>query len=278
MAVVQHARFHAYRHRLFQICAFHYDERVASAQLQHHLFNILCSCDTDLHACALAEALSIPNVIVPALPGALSALGILASDVVKEYSRTVLWRACGKIPTEKLNQEFSALEKTAANDFRQEKWSGRPIHNRSVDLRYRGQGYELNIPFTKDLLNEFQQEHHRRYGYAHPNREIELVTLRLRAVLKSQSTTTNRRTLGHVGTGAFAPRGRATLARLSSPNAPVQFEGKKLETKIHSREDLRPGKPYSGPAVITEYSATTVIPPGKGFHLDRARNLIVTIR
>ncbi len=51
-----------------------------------------------LHACALAEALSIPHVIVPALPGALSALGILASDVVKDYSRTVLWRVSGKVP------------------------------------------------------------------------------------------------------------------------------------------------------------------------------------
>ena len=62
------------------------------------------------------------------------------------------------------------------------------------------------------------------------------------------------------------------------PEAPVQFEGKKLATKIYSRDELQPGKEYSGPAIITEYSATTVIPPGKRFHLDRAANLIVTIR
>ena len=73
-----------------------------------------------LHACALAEALSIPHVIVPAFPGALSALGILASDVVKDYSRTVLWRVAEEIPTAQLNQEFAALEKTAAKDFREE--------------------------------------------------------------------------------------------------------------------------------------------------------------
>ena len=105
-----------------------------------------------LHACALAEALSIPHVIVPAFPGALSALGILASDVVKDYSRTVLWRVSGKIPADKLNREFAALEKTAAKDFREEAWQGSPHYHRSVDLRYRGQGYELNIPFTKNLL------------------------------------------------------------------------------------------------------------------------------
>src|ERR1039458_2085220 len=166
-----------------------------------------------LHACALAEALSIPHVIVPALPGALSALGILASDVVKDYSRTVLWRASGKVPTEQLNREFAALGKNAAKDFREEHWQGSPRYQRSVDLRYRGQGYELNIPLTKNLLRDFEEEHHRRYGYSHPNREVELVTLRLRAVLKSSTTRVEKMDharrkddagkIDHVGTGAF---------------------------------------------------------------------------
>jgi N-methylhydantoinase A len=223
-----------------------------------------------LHACALAEALSIPRVIVPALPGALSALGILASDVVKDYSRTILWRVSKKIHAEQLNQQFAALEKTAAADFRRESWPDKARYHRSVDLRYRGQGYELNLPFTKNLLRDFEQEHRRRYGYSHPTREVELVTLRLRAIVKSQTT--------HVGTGAFARPGRAKLGRPSPLKAPVHFEGKKQETKIHSRGDLRPAHKYSGPAIITEYSATTVIPPGKRFYLDRASNLIVNIR
>jgi N-methylhydantoinase A len=229
-----------------------------------------------LHACALADALSIPHVIVPALPGALSALGILASDVVKDYSRTVLRRVSGKIPTAQLNREFSDLEKNAAKDFQEEAWHGRPHYRRSVDIRYRGQGYELNIRFTKNLLRDFEQEHKRRYGHIHPNREIELVTLRLRAVLKS--TTTPLEKTAHVGTGAPARPGRAKLGMLSVLKAPVLFEGKKLKTKIYSRDHLQKGTNYSGPAIITEYSATTVIPPGKSFHLDRASNLIVNIR
>jgi N-methylhydantoinase A len=227
-----------------------------------------------LHACALADALSIPQVIVPALPGALSALGILASDVVKDYSRTVLWRASGKVPTEQLNREFIILEKTAAKDFREEAWQGSPHYNRSVDLRYRGQGYELNIPSTKNLLRDFEQEHHRRYGYTHPTREVELVTLRLRATVKSAA---HAGKMDHVGTGAFARPGRAKLGRPSSLKAPVLFEGKKQETKIHSRDALQTGKHYPGPAIITEYSATTVIPPGKHFRIDRANNLVVSI-
>ncbi|MGC2326404.1 MAG: hydantoinase/oxoprolinase family protein [Candidatus Sulfotelmatobacter sp.] len=238
-----------------------------------------------LHACALAEALGIPQVIVPALPGALSALGILASDVVKDYSRTVLWRVSGEIPHAGLRQEFSRLEKQAAKVFEQEGWPGKARHEKSVDVRYRGQGYELSIPLSKNLLQEFEREHQRRYGYVHPNREVELVTLRLRAVVKTPPPRAITTYLGkmdvskthHVGTGTLTRPGRATLGSPSSLKARVLFNGRKLETKIYSREALHPGRKCSSPAIITEYSATTVIPPGKRFHLDRAGNLIITI-
>ena len=223
-----------------------------------------------LHACALAESLGIPHVIVPALPGALSALGILASDIVKDYSRTVLWRVAGKIPQTRFAQQFAILQRQAAKDFRKEAWQGSAHYLRSVDLRYHGQGYELNLPFTANLLKDFQQEHQRRYGYAHAGREVELVTLRLRATLS-----TNVAKMNHVGTAA---PGRAKLGSPARLEAPVLFDGKKLETTIYSRDALKPGKKYSGPAIITEYSATTVIPPGKRFQLDLASNLIVTIR
>ncbi len=233
-----------------------------------------------LHACALAEALSIPHVIVPALPGALSALGILFSDVVKDYSRTVLWRVAGKVPRARLEQEFAALKKQAAKDFQEEAWKGRIRYQPSIDVRYRGQGYELNLPLKKNLRQEFEQEHQRRYGYAHPTRELELVTLRLRATVKS--ATAHVGTIGvktdHVGTGTLARPGRAKLGSPSTPKASVQFEGKKLATAVYSRDVLKSGKTYHGPALIIEYSATSVIHPGKRFHLDSAANLIVTIR
>jgi N-methylhydantoinase A len=238
-----------------------------------------------LHASALAEALGIPQVIVPALPGALSALGILASDVVKDYSRTVLWRVAGEIPHARLKREFAELEKRAARVFEEEGWSGKAGYERSVDVRYRGQGYELSIPLSKNLLKEFEREHQRRYGYIHPNREVELVTLRLRVVVKSSrleitsahAGRIDSRKTAHAVTDTLSRPGRATLASFSASEVPVLFGGKKLKTKIHSRDNLHPGKKYSGPAIITEYSATTVIPPGKRFHLDRAGNLNITI-
>ena len=216
-----------------------------------------------LHACALADALSIPHVIVPAFPGALSALGILASDVVKDYSRTVLWRVSRKIPQATVNREFGGLEQAAVRDFALEQWSTTPRFVRSIDLRYRGQGYELNLPLTKNLLGDFEQEHQRRYGYSHANREIEIVTLRLRAVLESRKQP------------PADPGGNRSSDRRPAPEASVIFDGHRIKTKLYARAGLRKGKSYRGPAIVTEYSATTVVPPGKSFRIDAAGNLII---
>jgi N-methylhydantoinase A len=231
-----------------------------------------------LHACALADSLSIPHVIVPALPGALSALGILVSDVVKDYSRTVLWRVSDSLPHERLDREFSSLHMQAVKNFQAEAWRGRAHYRRSVDIRYQGQGYELNLPLTKDVLKDFEQEHQRRYGYAHPARDLELVTLRLRAVIRPTTSYVGT-TAPSAGSGqALGRPGRAKLDSVSLPRAPVLFGGKKLATEIYSRDELRPGKTYSGPAILTEYSATTVVPPGNRFRLDGPGNLIISLR
>jgi len=229
-----------------------------------------------LHACELADGLNIPRVIVPALPGALSAFGILVSDVVKDYSRTVLWRVAENLPTDRLEKgrlerEFAALRRRAEKDFRDEKWTGAIKCQLSVDVRYQGQGYELNVPFTGSLIRDFRSEHQRRYGYSYPGRAVELVTLRVRATIKSHQTR------AHVGTGAPTRPGRAKPGRGLKDHAPVFFSGKKLAAAIFSRDLLPPGKKCSGPAVITEYSATTVVPPGMRFRRERSGNLIIEI-
>ena len=237
-----------------------------------------------LHACELAEALSIPRVIVPALPGALSAFGILVSDVVKDYSRTVLWRVAEKLPTDQLKSgrldgEFAILRRRAETDFRGEKWKGAISHQRSVDVRYQGQGYELNVPYTRNLIRDFCSEHQRRYGYSYPAREVELVTLRLRATVKSpQARIAKGSPTGHVGPGALARPGRAKPGNAFKDPAPVFFSGKKLAAAILSRDALPIGKKYSGPVVVTEYSATTVVPPGMSFCREPSGNLTIEIR
>jgi N-methylhydantoinase A len=216
-----------------------------------------------LHACQLADALGIPRVMVPALPGALSAFGILVSDVVKDYSRTVLWRVSGKLPRPQMENGFHGLRRAAEKDYAAEGWKGRIRFLPSVDTRYRGQGYELNIPFSRHLIEDFRREHRKRYGYNYDDRELELVTIRLRAVMKTAPTRL-----------ADSPRpspGRAQKPEFSS----VIFDGKRTRTPIYSREQMPRDRPHAGPAIVTEYSATTVVLPGMRFWLDASSNLMV---
>ena len=225
-----------------------------------------------LHACDLAESLGIPTVIIPARPGALSAFGILVSDVVKDFSRTVLWRIAGRVPKLELQREFHKLEATAKKEFSAEHWRGAPLYERSLDLRYRGQGYELNVPATGDVVARFHKEHQLRYGYHHAGREIELVTLRLRASLRTPPPNIARQP---------AARRRATgAAKRVSPveRASVLFNGKATIASVFERGDLVTDQIMKGPAVITEYSATTVIPPGKRFWVDKAENLLIALK
>ena len=236
-----------------------------------------------LHACELAASLGIPRVIVPALPGALSAFGILVSDVVKDYSRTVLWRTVlwrtlDELPVKRLNKEFGNLRRQADKDFRAERWRGTIRRQLSVDVRYRGQGYELNIPYTSGLIAAFRREHMRRYGYSYPAREIELVTLRLRAIMKSPQSSLSASHLGETQLRTLAPERESPARRgLDLERTSVFFEGKKIIAATCDRDSLRPGRKYPGPAMITEYSATTFVPPGKRFWLDRTRNLLIQI-
>jgi N-methylhydantoinase A len=229
-----------------------------------------------LHACELAETLAIPTVIIPARPGALSAFGILVSDVVKDYSRSLLWRFAGGLPQAKLQKEFRKLEASAQKEFRAERWRGALQYERSLDLRYRGQGYELNVPAAEDVNHDvtarFHNEHQRRYGYHHAGREIELVTLRLRVRLRTPQPESNLNVKRHTAQKKLP--GIAPVERVS-----VFFHDKRVSTPVFQRDDLVPGRPVpmKGPAVITEYSATSVIPPGKRFWVDASENLIIKI-
>jgi N-methylhydantoinase A len=218
-----------------------------------------------LHACELAAGLGIRTVIVPALPGALSAYGILNSDIIKDYSRTVVWKIDGDLPERKLRSELAAMERKATTDFRHEGWKGSLQFEPSADLRYAGQGFELSLPVSADLVSKFHAEHHRRYGYSHADRKLELVTIRLRARMKSPMASAGRDQLPKKSSSAKAEK------------RPVIFASRAMATAILDRGLLKAGVHLRGPAIITEYSATTVVPSGPSFHPDRAGNLIIEL-
>jgi len=216
-----------------------------------------------LHACELARSVGIPRVIVPMMPGGLSAYGILVSDIVKDYSRTVMLRIGRTLPAAVIRRHCEALEQQARNDFREEGWRGKLHLERSADMRYCGQGYELNVPYSAACAGEFHREHQARYGYHHPEREVELVTIRLRAKVKSPPA---RLSYVHAGSNVSArPQTRS-----------VWFDGRALRTPVYEREGLSRSR-RKGPAVLAEYSATTIVPPGVPFFVDRAGSVIIEL-
>ena len=127
-----------------------------------------------LHACQLAENLGIGRVVVPAHAGVLSALGMLVADCVRDYSRSVL----NQDPT----AAFADLEATARREMSDQGYAD-VIIVRSLDMRYAGQSYELNVPESK--ASDFDSAHERRYGYRHAGRATEAVTARVKAIGKT---------------------------------------------------------------------------------------------
>ena len=208
-----------------------------------------------LHGCSLARALRIPRVLIPATPGALSAVGILLADAVRDFSRTVMLPANAD-----LERLFLELEERGRAEL-----NGRPL--RSVDLRYRGQGYELNVPFQEDMLATFHALHRQRYGFANEQRPVEIVNLRVRMIAKTEAFDPPRHDLQE-GDGRQA---------ITSTRA-VYFDGEMHSTRVYSREALRPGDSFTGPAIITEYSSATILPPGDRLQVDALENLIIEVR
>jgi N-methylhydantoinase A len=218
-----------------------------------------------LHACSLARTLRIPTVLIPALPGALSAVGILLADAVRDDSRTVMLPGAA-IAT--LAAPFAEMESRAAAAFTAEGLHGVP--HRSLDLRYRHQGYELNVPYDarspEQSLAAFHQLHQQRYGFADAHRPIEIVNLRLRMVAAGEPYTPAQ----------HAPRtGDGSAACYAT--RPIYFDGQFVPARLYRRDALVPGDIIPGPAMITEYTAATVLPPGATARVDGFSNLVVSV-
>jgi N-methylhydantoinase A len=218
-----------------------------------------------LHACSLARALRIPTVLVPAMPGALSALGILLADVVRDHARTVMLAgdAVGD-----LGGAFAELEEQARAEFAAEGLVG--AAERSLDLRYAGQGYELHVPWdaggAAESIAEFHRLHQQRYGFCDEGKPVQIVNLRLRMTAAAEPYAPSRRDLT-AGDGSAACYGER----------PIYFDGKFVASRFYQRERLAAGDAIRGPAMITEYTSATVLPPDCEARVDGFGNLVIRI-
>jgi N-methylhydantoinase A len=181
------------------------------------------------------------------MAGALSALGMLLADRTRDYS-------AGALGAADIEARFRRLEKQARTDMR-----GAALE-RFVDLRYAGQSYELTVPWASGRASAaFHKEHQRIYGYSDSSRAVQIVTLRLRATLP-----VNRPSL----------RLSKSKRKPSTQSRRVWIAGRWRECLTGPREIFR-RTPIAGPAIVTDYGSTTLIPPGWAAQLDAASSLIL---
>jgi N-methylhydantoinase A len=221
-----------------------------------------------LHACDLAKALGMPRVLIPTFPGALSALGILRADVVRDYSQTVrLAVPSVRAVRALLRRACDRLAKRGAGEMAREGFPARRLREeRLVDMRYVGQAYELTVPAAGDFVAAFHRAHERRYGYADPARAVEVVNVRVRLIGMTPKPELPR-----------SRRSGSDTRRALSGRRRAWFGGRAVTTTFYRREALRAGNVVRGPAVISEYSATTLVPPGWRAHVDGFGNLVLTM-
>jgi len=221
-----------------------------------------------LHACELADVLSMPRVLIPTTPGVLSALGMLAADILKDYVHTLMLPA--DAAQEQVTVLFGELESQGRADLQQEGFAPEQITlEHFLDLRYQGQSYELMIPYAAavaEAVERFHAAHAQRFGYSSPGEPVQVVNVRLKAHAAAIRPELARRELDTTAT--------ATPTRTQ----PVVFAGpagaEQYDTPIYARDTLVPGVTLIGPAVITQYDTTTVIPPGWHAWIDTVSNLI----
>ncbi len=243
-----------------------------------------------LHAADLARSLRLDRVIVPQNPGAFSALGVLLSDIVKDVSQSLLLpvpqaerfarsQQSTRHPASDsgfqgsffhdLERQFERLEQAGRKELRKDKFAAEDAKaERRLDIRYVGQAYELSVPCAADFRTQFHRAHEKTYGYAHLGQPLEIVNLRLRLIIRTAKPRVQR------------PRAKASFesGRALLEKKEVWFGGRFRPTAFYERTRLEPGTRLAGPAIVAEYSSTTVVPPDFVCHVDEYRNLVLSER
>lgn len=227
-----------------------------------------------LHACELAEALHIPRVFVPRYPGVLSALGMVLAPIVKDYVQTVMLDTRMLEPTA-VEAGFAALETRASEEMQAEMHQmasqSAPITlQRSYDLRYLGQSYELTTPAAGDLdatLKSFHALHQQRFGHSHPDEPVQLVAVRLKAVVQPEAPELPVTSL------ASASVEHALLAERL-----MVFAAGEYKAHVYDRTKLLHGNHIVGPALLVQADSTFLLAPGWDGHVDAYGNICAEMR
>lgn len=220
-----------------------------------------------LHAAFLAASLKIPKVMIPPHPGALSAMGMLEADISKDYSHTVMLLQ-SELKKGMLEELFSPFEKKGRSALILEGVEDRSITiERYLDMRYLGQSHELTIFYDDDVYDRFHHKHLQHYGYKNDYADVQIVNIRLRVNGIWQKNTRQRKEI--------VTKVPPADAQISVND--VIFNEKNMTTPVYERQRLLNGNRLIGPALIIEYSSTTVIPPLAACTIDAYDNIVINV-
>ncbi len=217
-----------------------------------------------LVAAELAPRLGIKRVVVPNYQGVFSALGMVFADSVKELSASFMREASPAISSE-MEKLFRQLEGEAEAMLEQEGFAREDmLFLRSLDMRYRGQSFEINVPYGPDYLEEFHRLHQRLYSHHYKNRPVEVVNLRLRAV-------------GKVKGISLRPHAEGPSSPAPAFHREIQvfYRGQQLKVPVFRREALEAGMQLEGPALVAAMDSTVFVPPKFSAKVDPYLNLVL---
>ncbi len=217
-----------------------------------------------LHASEIAEHLKIANVLIPKNAGVLSALGLLLADSIKDYSHSFL-KSADKTSRTEIQALLDKLVKRGLKDMANEGFPPEKIKILPfLDLRYWGQSYEIIIPYGQNFVKNFHNTHQNLYSYHHPQKEVEIVNVRIKAVGRSKKIRLKKH-----------PQGDGKAARAVIKTQTLHHKQKSYSASVFSRDLLRPGDRIKGPALVIDPESTAFLPPSFKVEVDGFLNLIL---
>ncbi|MFC2155770.1 hydantoinase/oxoprolinase family protein, partial [Acidobacteriota bacterium] len=215
-----------------------------------------------LVAVLLAEKLGITRILIPPGQGVFSAMSMLVADFKKELQQSFL-KMAGPGIQEELNRSFSILTAEVEQILTEEGFSKKESQVlKFAEIRYKGQSYELTVPYAPGFIKEFHRKHQQLYSYSLNDENCEIVNLRVMATGKTGGLEIKQKPIIHREPEVFARK-------------KVYFKGKIRQFNIYLREKLRPGDNLQAPAIVVTPDSTVIVGGEFTATIDEYKNILL---
>lgn len=227
-----------------------------------------------LHASDLMEIAEIPKALIPMHPGQFSAVGFMYSDARVDLQRTVQMTS-KKFDIARANEVFQQLKKAGLEDLSSQGYTDNYNIITSIEMRYLGQNYELDIPFNEEEINEenvqtiwntFHSMHEDRFGFKIDGEVMEVVTFKVTIISKTDKPAAKK--IDRANGSQAVPKDERM----------VRFDKESLMTTIYDRETLLDGHEIVGPAIVEENASSTIVGPQHKLTVDSFGNMHIEKR